>query len=396
MGTRYFSVLFKRLSRSFLPSIAVLVAITGFPALFGWNVHAGFNTGLFSHWNTMQFNTAVGMAGLGLTLLLMTLRKFQGARILGAAVSALGGATLIQHVFGVDLGIDQLLRTAHNTLFQGHPGRMAPNTAVSFISSGLAVLALSRPQKNGKVIVLGGLLGVLPTGLGLVKILNYLFGVVGSLDPGSFSYIALPEAFGLTLSGSLVITTAILSLKKNPAESFRVGPLCLIFALLVGTIFRWQILLNQEMFYSRQLMKIKAEGTKSEINGRLQQISFAMKSFASRVEYLGFKDKVFLNLDTQSYLEQLSILKRIGLIDNHFNVTWSYPLEINNPVKGFNQAVNPLRQEALVEALRTGEPTLSRSVDLLSGEKDFILPLPLHMKMHMKKNLRIQKWIIKN
>ena len=61
----------------------------------------------------------------------------------GTIVAAIGLLTLIEYIFGVDLGIDQFLMKHYITVKTSHPGRMAPNTALCFSLTALALLTMS-------------------------------------------------------------------------------------------------------------------------------------------------------------------------------------------------------------------------------------------------------------
>ncbi|MGE5413685.1 MAG: hypothetical protein ACM3NW_05885, partial [Syntrophomonadaceae bacterium] len=94
-------------------------------------------------------------AGLGILLVAMALLLRDAGRVgraasvvLGAAAAAIGLATLLEHVSGVDLHIDLLLR---RDLAQSpgttSPGRMGPPAAASLIASGVALVLLSRARR---------------------------------------------------------------------------------------------------------------------------------------------------------------------------------------------------------------------------------------------------------
>ena len=97
---------------------------------------------------TMKANTALGFILAGATLVLVG-RPHQSpltrraAQVGAGLVTLLGGLSLAQYVFQVDLGIDQLLARDFNTVEGfGYPGRMPPNSALCFILVGVALLTL--------------------------------------------------------------------------------------------------------------------------------------------------------------------------------------------------------------------------------------------------------------
>ncbi len=102
----------------------------------------------------IRFNAAVCLVLLGLSLWFLRqhdrqpfprIRKLCG--LLMAAVTAFVGLLgLTEHMTGWDLGIDQLLcrEPAADTFVSGHPGLIAPITALDFLLLGLALLLLDR------------------------------------------------------------------------------------------------------------------------------------------------------------------------------------------------------------------------------------------------------------
>jgi hypothetical protein len=86
-------------------------------------------------------NTALGILGASMAMLLLDARGAGAVRlrrVLGAAVAALGAATLVQWAAGVELGIDQILVVDPSEHF---PGRPSPWTAAALGLLGLAAAA---------------------------------------------------------------------------------------------------------------------------------------------------------------------------------------------------------------------------------------------------------------
>ncbi len=93
---------------------AVIVALIGAAVMIGWLADIAFLKSVLPGLATMKFNTACAllMAGVALWLLQSSSAGSQSrrvARVLGGLVVAIGGLTLLQYVFAIDLGIDQLI-----------------------------------------------------------------------------------------------------------------------------------------------------------------------------------------------------------------------------------------------------------------------------------------------
>src|SRR5262249_37920190 len=136
---------------------------------------------------SMKANTAICflLAGASLWLLRSELlpppRRRLGQGCAGV-VALVGLLTLSQYFFGWDLGIDQLLfREAPGTFGTSSPGRMAPNTALSFLLVGLALLFLTTETHRGHCLshfltIAIGFTGLLAV-TGYAYNVNYLYGI---------------------------------------------------------------------------------------------------------------------------------------------------------------------------------------------------------------------------
>ena len=145
---------------------ATLTLLGGIAACLAWLAGAPQITQLVPSSSTVHFNTALLFAAAGGGLL----AGLRGGRRLAAGcaglVLLLAALTLLQYLWGVDLGIDEwLVRDAAGTVA---PGRMAPNTAVTFVLGGLGMLFLAASQR-------------LPWAAGIVQMLSTLVVVVGSV-----------------------------------------------------------------------------------------------------------------------------------------------------------------------------------------------------------------------
>ena len=114
--------------------------LLGMLVLVGWYTH---NTALIQvspAFVPMQYNTALGFALAGLGFLALQLGATRWQKLAALAVLLVGVLTLIEYLFRVDLGVDQLFMEHYIGVKTSHPGRMAPNTALCFSLTGLSLL----------------------------------------------------------------------------------------------------------------------------------------------------------------------------------------------------------------------------------------------------------------
>jgi diguanylate cyclase (GGDEF)-like protein/PAS domain S-box-containing protein len=120
----------------------------GFAVLYGWALHIPLLMSVLPGLVTMKVNTALCIVFSGASLWLLLPHKVaaarsRSARFLALLVVLIGGATLTEYSFGIDLRIDQLiLNDPVGSLGTSSPGRPAPTTATALIAIGLALLML--------------------------------------------------------------------------------------------------------------------------------------------------------------------------------------------------------------------------------------------------------------
>ena len=133
-------------------------------------------------------------------------RSVRIARGLAVLVATLGGVTAAQDLFGLELGIDQLiLKQAEPGAATTHPGRMSVGSALAFLFVGLALLAL-KPRATLRGAHVQWL--VAPAfSIALLGLVGYVFGVTSLYHFGPFSTMALPTALGLFIL-TITITAA--------------------------------------------------------------------------------------------------------------------------------------------------------------------------------------------
>lgn len=147
----------------------------------------------------MKPNTALSFIALGLACWAASNEQSARARKLAAsAVLTISGLTAIEHVLGVNLGIDELLFRDLSTS-PAH-GRMAPMTALNLLGLGLALLSIDTKRRR-----LGDIATALVAFSALLSVCGYLFGARALHVYGSYS-IAPHGAVGFLLACAAVVT----------------------------------------------------------------------------------------------------------------------------------------------------------------------------------------------
>jgi anti-anti-sigma regulatory factor len=188
---------------------ASLVFGLGVVVLVGWGLEIKALTSVVPNQVTMKANTALGFALCGVALRWSTgeragTRAGYVARVCAGAVALLGLLTLIEYVFGWNLGIDELLfRDTSAGIKTSSPGRMGSNTALTFLLLGGALLLQKRPRW----IVAAQLLSLAAGVVTLVALTGYVYGAESLYGLGSHTRMAVHTAVGfVVLCAGLVMT----------------------------------------------------------------------------------------------------------------------------------------------------------------------------------------------
>jgi PAS domain S-box-containing protein len=154
----------------------------------------------------MKTNTALALVCASVALLLSGFGRRASvlARILASLTTAIGAGILLQYLTGIDLRIDELLVRdfpAPETL--GFPNRMAPNTALTFVLAGPAILLLIRPGRSSAIA--GQALAVALLAICLLAGVGYLYQASALYQPTQYLRMSpYTAAAGVLLAIGLV------------------------------------------------------------------------------------------------------------------------------------------------------------------------------------------------
>lgn len=138
-----------------LPVTAGITALVlGIAVAIGWAIRNPVLTQVNPSLPAMKLNTALCIMACGVAMILRARRRAPAwAAVLSALVLVVALATLLEWVFGVSLGIDQLL--VSDPQHASAPGRPSPNTAMVLALLASALMTLDSPKQrlNGALVI---------------------------------------------------------------------------------------------------------------------------------------------------------------------------------------------------------------------------------------------------
>lgn len=185
---------------------AALTLLAGAAACLAWIAGVPEVTRLVPASSTVHFNTGVlfALAGGGL---IAGLRRQPLAEVAGAVLTVLiATVTLAQYLWGLDFGIDQFLMK--DTAGAATYGRMAPNTAVTFVLAGLAMLFLVTSARLAWTAGIAQMLGALVFALGGVALVGYAVDLEGAFQWAGLTRMALYTAAAFVVLGATLMLAA--------------------------------------------------------------------------------------------------------------------------------------------------------------------------------------------
>ena len=212
---------------------AVLVIVLGLTVLAGWISQTPELIQLLPHLPPMTRNTAACFLLCGLALLMLALRGPRWLVVMCAGtVSAVSVLTLVEIVFRVNVGINELLGPSYINVGLVRRGGMAPLTAICFALSSMALLMTPTVMSKQSAMLLG-LNGSTVSAAGMVAMIGLWGGV---------ALAALHTAVGLWVLGLGMLALAWYA-ETDLAGTPRWLPISVMIAVLAGALGVWRALI---------------------------------------------------------------------------------------------------------------------------------------------------------
>jgi PAS domain S-box-containing protein len=173
--------------------------------LVGWASGVRRLTDWFDHDISQLPNNAVGVIAGGVAILLLALGQRRASGAFALVTGLIGGATLLEHLTGINLGIDSLLLThvwGHSATLE--PGRMGLPGSTSLLLIGVAIF-LSMSERMRGWAAAGGVLVIT---IAIVSIVGYAFRARLFYSLPHLTTIALQTAI-LILALGIALVAAI-------------------------------------------------------------------------------------------------------------------------------------------------------------------------------------------
>src|SRR5262245_649739 len=194
--------------KRFAAGSAIFIIGLGLTVLVGWVFHYPTLVQFKPQLPPMTRNAGACFVLSGLALLLVALKRSRWLIVICTGiVSILSVLTIVEYVFHVNLGIDELLGPSYITLKLSSPGRMAPVVAICFTLGSIGLL-LAPKILSSRAALLSGLNGSIIAAAGMATSMGFALGSSDVFGWGNLTRAALQTAVGLSVLGFGILALA--------------------------------------------------------------------------------------------------------------------------------------------------------------------------------------------
>ena len=212
---------------------AVLLGALGLTVLAGWYAHAPALIQLLPALPPMTRNAAASFLLCGVAMLTLALEGPRWLVVVSAGlVSGVSVLRVVEILFHVNVGINEILGSSYINTGLGRRGGMAPLTAVSFALASLGLLLTPRTPSTRSA-----------QWLGLDASIIMAFGLAASLGYwGGVALAALHTAIGLSVLGFGMLAL-VWRVGTDPTTTPRWLPVSVAIGVVAGTLGLWRALI---------------------------------------------------------------------------------------------------------------------------------------------------------
>jgi PAS domain S-box-containing protein len=239
--------------RRFSEFLAIFIVIIGFLVLIGWMFNIAIFKSPSSAFSTIKSNVGLAFILIGFSIWLLQTKRLNKnkrriAQILSFIVMIIAFLTIIEYLFNLNFGIDQILfKETVGTLYTSSPNRMGFSAALDLFLAGISILLLDvKIQRNYNISQIFTIIGGL---ISLLALLGYVYGVSALYYIPRYTAIALYAVLTFILIFIAIMfarpdkgfMSIITSESLAGLISRRILPLIIILPILLGIIWKWSI-----------------------------------------------------------------------------------------------------------------------------------------------------------
>ncbi|HUX78305.1 MAG TPA: diguanylate cyclase [Alphaproteobacteria bacterium] len=349
----------------------LICIMLGAISLIGWYTNTPILFQMLPGLTPMYYNTALCLIVIGTALIILISGHKKIAALLGIFVTILAVLTMLEYSFGINLGIDELFFKTELSLHTAAPGRMSPNSALSFFLCGISLVILSVNNISRLFYFIVLLLGMIVLALGSISLLGYAAQLPSTYQWAKLTPMALHTAIGVIIaSGGMIIYVYGKHVSDIIDLSAILPYFASIFVLCVAS-FLWSASLQQEKENIQELTSFARDELLLKIQNKLEGSVSNLKEFGSQVQLApNLPDNIWRTYQ-EFYKQKMPWLKPIEWVDSTGH---------NRGGSSVSLSHNSFFQETLKMAKKEQDVAISKIINLTPNEPAILIYVPLFDK----------------
>lgn len=342
-----------------------LLTVLGLMVIFGWFFGNVAIVRMAPKLPAMVFNTALNFTFIGIGFIFLNFRWTWVTRLVTSLSVILSFLTLMEYVYKINLGVDQLFFRYNLPSPMLYPGRPSMNTAIVQGLIALVLLNYTFAKHTIKSYVLT-LIICFSLSFSVSSIFGYIIGVETSTDMTLFSRMALHTAIGCFIGSLTLFFFLVIDSYGTSYEQYLL-PLALAFASLVAAIAVWQSIYNQNVIITRAEAQDESGDIQTLVDTLLREDVMALIRMAERYEVLSGYNDAMWQVDAGNYVNDLPGLLSIQIFNKQLQLVEKMGSQTTSPIRA-----SPI----LIDTLRNYN---SRDLVFYYDDKEFLLEVAIPM-----------------
>jgi len=357
-------------------------ALIGILVMWGWHTNNATIIQIQPQFAGMQYNAALCFFMAGVAMLGICKNYRLLPFILGVFIMGVSYLTLIEYVYHINLGIDQLFMHVPLIRNETSPGRMSPNGALILALIGTSILILSNfvtsklEMKNLLFILM--IVSLILLTMSFVGIFGYIVDMPETYGLGSYTRMAIHTTFSNILLSIGLISIICQKAAVNNFSFSKWLPWFVFVVVEVMTLSFWEASWAYMERNERQQNTQAAQSVKSTIKEEIESRQEALLRMSSRwnVRSGGTPYKEW-SQDALNIMAHQPGYESIGWVDSSLHSRWIVPLKGHEAILDIPLIQDGSYSESIQSAMKEGKSTISPIFTLKSGHKGFLMYAPI-------------------
>lgn len=208
--------------------------------LYGWHGHHPLLLQINYDYMAVVYNAGLCYLTLSIIIVLTLFDLHLYVRLAGILfVLLISILTLLEYIFNINLGIDQLFFQHYISTQTNYPGRLPPNGAIGFALAAIAFILLNQRSTTKVLIYISLFIGFLLAFTGIFYFFGYVFNIHAVYSWHKTPPVALVGTIGFSILGISIFSVATYKSLIKHINFLPILPFLVFFCLFLGTLIYW-------------------------------------------------------------------------------------------------------------------------------------------------------------